>query len=105
MSARCPECGDEVLWTRTQPGATTSGGRRMPVSPRPDPAGNTAVRKDGTGTWISRRVTPQEPLMGYERLHTPHQATCRAQQTQLPLALPEGVARLDERRRTRPRRP
>ncbi|MCX5285972.1 hypothetical protein [Streptomyces sp. NBC_00198] len=99
---RCPDCSEAVLWTRTQPGATTAGGKQMPVSRRPDPAGNTAVRRDGTTAWISRRVTDAQPLMGYERLHMPHQATCRAHQHQLPLELPAGVARLDDRRRNRP---
>ncbi|MET7944415.1 hypothetical protein [Streptomyces sp. NPDC005302] len=103
---RCPDCAQTVLWTRTQPGATTAGGRQMPVSRHPDPAGNTAVRRDGTTAWISRRVTDAQPLMGYERLHMPHQATCpAARQKHLPLELPAGVARLDERRRNRPRRP
>ncbi|MEW2164352.1 hypothetical protein AB0912_15370 [Streptomyces sp. NPDC007084] len=101
MTARCPDCNAEILWTRTQPGATTAGGKRMAVNPNPDPAGNTAVRRDGTGTWISRRVTKELPLWGPERLHMPHQATCRAQQNQLPLDLPAGVVRLDDRRRNR----
>jgi hypothetical protein len=110
---RCPDCRKPVLWTRTLPGATTAGGKRLAVDPVPDAAGNTAVRRDGTTAWVSRRVTEQQPLMGYERLHKPHVATCPAQQPQLPLqatdtpsrprqgALPEGVIRLDDRRRRR----
>ncbi|MFJ4787635.1 hypothetical protein [Streptomyces sp. NPDC088794] len=113
---RCPDCHRAVLWTRTLPGATTPGGKRLAVDREPDPAGNTAVRRDGTTAWVSRRVTEQQPLMGYERLHMPHPATCPAQQQALPLdtatpspppprpqqcALPDGVIRLDDHRRRR----
>ncbi|MFJ8006158.1 hypothetical protein [Streptomyces fagopyri] len=91
-----------MLWTRTQPGATTTGGKPLAVNPDPDQAGNTAVMQDGAGAWTSRRVTKELPLWGPERLHTPHIATCRAgPRTQLPLELPAGVTRLDDRRRNR----
>lgn len=98
----CPDCQRAVLWTRTLPGATTPGGKRLPVDRAPDPAGNTAVRRDGTTAWVSRRVTDEQPLMGYERLHMPHPATCPKRQAQLLLPLPKGVIRLDDRRRNRP---
>lgn len=98
---RCPDCGLPVPWTRTLPGATTPGGKRLPVNPTPDGAGNTAVRRDGTTAWVSRRVTEAQPLMGYERLHMPHPATCPKGQSQLTFPLPKGVVRLDDRRRNR----
>jgi hypothetical protein len=99
---RCPRCRQRVLWTRTQPGSTTPGGRTLAVSPDPDPAGTTAVHRDGTGAYLSRRVTAERPRWGPERLHMPHPATCDAgRQEQLPLALPAGVIRLDDRRRNR----
>ncbi|MER7971028.1 hypothetical protein ABTX35_18875 [Streptomyces sp. NPDC096080] len=113
MTSRCPDCGLPVLVTRTLPGKTTAGGKRLAVNPDPDPAGNTGVRRDGTGAVVSRRVTEQQPLMGYERLHMPHAATCEAQQPQLPLdtseasptprqkPLPEGVIRLSDYRQRR----
>lgn len=95
----CPACHRPVLFTSTQPGATTPGGKRLAVDRQPDPAGNTAVRRDGTGRYVSRRVTEARPLLGYERLHMPHPATCpNQQQTQLPLQLPKNVVRLDPRR-------
>ncbi|MFE5140385.1 hypothetical protein ACFRDV_22355 [Streptomyces fagopyri] len=101
---RCDDCREAVLFTRTQPGATTAGGKTLAVNPIPDTGGNTAVMKDGTGAWTSRRVTSERPLWGPERLHTPHVATCRAAaRTQLPIELPAGVARLDDRRRNRRR--
>ncbi|MER8030652.1 hypothetical protein ABTZ78_17035 [Streptomyces bauhiniae] len=98
----CPACRRRVLWTRTEPGVTTAGGKALAVGPEPDPAGNTAVRRTGTGAWVSRRVTAEQPLMGYERLHMPHPATCpAAQQTALPL--PAGIVRLSDRRHKRGR--
>jgi hypothetical protein len=87
----CPSCLEVVLWTRTEPGSTTPGGKALPVERTPDSAGNTAVRVDGSGRHVSRQVTAAHPLMGYERLHMPHWAKCRsrtAQQTQLPVQLP-----------------
>ncbi|MFC8676756.1 hypothetical protein ACFUEN_29225 [Streptomyces griseorubiginosus] len=90
-----------MLFTRTLPGATTAGGKQLAVSPEPDAGGNTAVRRDGTGAWVSRQVSEQRPLLGYERLHMPHPATCPARQAQLPLELPAGVIRLDVHRRSR----
>jgi len=100
----CPDCHRPVLFTRTEPGATTAGGKRLAVDRQPNADGNTAVRRDGLGRYVSRRVTEQQPLRGYERLHMPHPATCPRQQTQpaLPLQLPPNVVRLDRARRTRP---
>lgn len=68
--ARCSDCGRGVLWTITE------AGRRLAVDPEPDEAGNTAVYQDGAGTWRSRRPTNERPLTGWERLHTPHVASC-----------------------------
>ncbi|MEV5472814.1 hypothetical protein AB0L66_10710 [Streptomyces sp. NPDC052207] len=97
----CPDCRRPVLWTRTEPGVSTEGGKRLAVDPTPNPDGNTAVHRDGTGRYVSRRVTEERPLWGPERLHMPHPATCPRRQTQI--ALPQGVIRLaDHRRKRRP---
>ncbi|MFJ4009420.1 hypothetical protein [Streptomyces sp. NPDC090026] len=88
----CPTCHRTVRWTLTE------AGRRLAVDPTPNPDGNTAVWRDGTGTWRSRRPTTDLPLTGWERLHMPHPATCPARQT----PLPAGVIRLADHRRTRP---
>ncbi|MFJ6540579.1 hypothetical protein ACIQMP_08025 [Streptomyces sp. NPDC091385] len=85
----CPTCRRAVIWTRTE------AGKQLPVDPTPDADGNTAVRRDGTTAWISRRITAERPLWGPEKQHKPHFATCGAQ-TVLPL--PPGVARLADRR-------
>ncbi|MFE0727905.1 hypothetical protein ACFW2X_06575 [Streptomyces antibioticus] len=87
----CRDCHRPVLWT------TTEAGKKLAVDPTPNPAGNTAVWRDGTGALRSRRPTPDLPLTGWERLHMPHVATCpnRVQQLTLPGALPPGVASLD----------
>lgn len=100
---RCPDCQRAVLWTRTEPGATTEGGKRLAVDPEPDPAGNTAIWRDGLGVYRSRRITAERPRWGPERVHMPHPATCPNRQEQLPLELPAGVIRLDDHRRNRQR--
>ncbi|WP_262702004.1 MULTISPECIES: hypothetical protein [Streptomyces] len=89
--ATCRDCGKPIRWTRTE------AGKRLAVNPEPDPAGNTAVWRDGAGAWRSRRPSAELPLNGWERLHKPHVATCPAHQEQL--ELPVGVVRLDDHRR------
>ncbi|MEU3162224.1 hypothetical protein ACPCAJ_21260 [Streptomyces griseoincarnatus] len=89
----CRDCRRPILWTITE------AGKRLAVDPDPDPAGNTAVRCDGTGAWRSRRPTQELPLMGWERLHKPHVATCPKRTVQQ--ALPIGVTSLAAHRRKR----
>lgn len=88
----CADCHREVLWT------VTESGKRLAVDPEPNPDGNAAVYRDGIGTTKSRRPTDEMPLMGWERLHVPHIATCRARRAApapaRPGALPSGVADL-----------
>lgn len=99
---RCGTCGAAVHLTITE------AGRRLLVDARPDPEGNTAVYRDGTGTWRSRRPTAELPVAGWERLHKPHVATCGggraagAPSTACPARpLPEGVVDLAARRSRR----
>ncbi|MFE0766115.1 hypothetical protein [Streptomyces smyrnaeus] len=100
---RCPQCGRAVLWT------VTEAGKRLLVDADPDPDGNTAVYQDGTGTYRSRRPSADLPVMGWERLHKPHVATCTpatrpAPGRPAPAVLPAGVADLTAyRRKTRGR--
>lgn len=70
--SRCGDCGGDVMWT------ITDAGRRLAVNPTPDPDGNTAAYRDGTGTWRSRRPTDELPPMPWERIYMPHVATCSA---------------------------
>ncbi|PSK52411.1 hypothetical protein B0E38_04737 [Streptomyces sp. 111WW2] len=99
--AQCGACGSDVLWT------ITDAGKRLAVNARPDPEGNTAAYRDGTGTWRSRRPTDELPMAPWERLYMPHVATCSARR---PAEPPEttrclGVINLaDERRRRGDRR-
>ncbi|MFF5984381.1 hypothetical protein ACFY78_36620 [Streptomyces olindensis] len=94
--AACRDCRRPVLWT------TTEAGKRLAVDPEPNPTGNAAVWRDGTGAVRSRRPTAELPLNGWERLHLPHVATCPARAQQL--ALPAGVTSLAaHRRKRRPR--
>ncbi|MFJ4627103.1 hypothetical protein [Streptomyces sp. NPDC088847] len=66
----CRVCGAAIRWTITE------ARKRLAVDAAPDPSGNTAVSRDGRGTWLSRRPTGDLPVAPYERLHTPHVATC-----------------------------
>lgn len=97
----CPTCRQPVLWT------VTEAGKRLAVDPDPDEAGNTAVRRDGTGTYRSRRPSAELPLMGYERLHMPHVASCKGRQAPPVRSgpLPPGVADLSAYRRRARGRP
>ncbi|MGX1513958.1 hypothetical protein [Streptomyces collinus] len=70
----CTACGAPIRWT------VTEARKRLAVDIAPHPAGNTAVSRDGRGTWLSRRPTEELPLAPFEKLHRPHVATCRAQQ-------------------------
>jgi hypothetical protein len=88
----CPACGASIRWT------VTEARKRLAVDAVPNPAGNTAVSRDGRGTWLSRRPTEELPLAPYEKLHMPHPATCKARQEEEPLTRCLGVIRLDERR-------
>lgn len=93
-NARCRACGQPVLI------ATTAAGRRQPLDPNPDPSGNTAVYRDAAGTWRARVPTSALPAHPWEKLHTPHPATCSGPPA--PAAapvLPDGVASLAEHRK------
>ncbi|MFE3378802.1 hypothetical protein [Streptomyces anulatus] len=91
----CGDCRRPVLWTITQ------AGKRLAVDPQPDPEGNAAVYRDGAGTYRSRRPSAEMPLMGWERLHVPHLATCqgRTPARVRPEPLPPGVVDLSAYRR------
>ncbi|WP_019548535.1 hypothetical protein [Streptomyces sulphureus] len=100
---RCPQCGAAVLWT------VTEAGKRLLIDAHPDDDGNTAVYRDGTGTHRSRRPSVELPLMGWEKLHKPHVATCTGRRpaaaSSLPASLPAGVADLSAYRRKNRGRP
>lgn len=66
----CPDCGEPVL------AAITEAGRRQLLNPEPDQRGNTAVRRDSTGTYRARVPNEELPIWPWERIHMPHPATC-----------------------------
>ena len=100
---RCPQCGGAVLWT------VTEAGKRLLIDAASNPEGNTAVYQDGTGTHRSRRPSAELPVMGWERLHKPHVASCTVAarptpKRSAPPVLPAGVADQTAYRRKNRRR-
>lgn len=89
--AYCRVCGAPVRWT------VTEGRKRLAVDAEPHPDGNTAVSRDGRGTWLSRRPTRELPVAPYEKLHRPHVATCPGRpDDEPPMTRCLGVIRVDE---------
>ncbi|MEV6124412.1 hypothetical protein AB0M23_28545 [Streptomyces sp. NPDC052077] len=71
--ATCPSCGRPIRW------AITARARRQAVDAAPDPAGNLAVHKDGTGTLKVRVLSPERPTLEHAEWQAmPHAATCPA---------------------------
>lgn len=66
----CPDCGELVLR------AITAAGRRQFLDGEPDEKGNVAVYCDGPGTVRARVPNDDYPLMPWERIYMPHQASC-----------------------------
>jgi hypothetical protein len=84
----CRACGKPIIFAvvSNQAGRPPS---RMPLDPRPDPAGNVACYRDVSATLVGHVLTKGEKPPGYQRLYMPHFATCEKRQ---PAAqLPEGV--------------
>ncbi|MGW3445615.1 hypothetical protein [Streptomyces sp. NPDC001076] len=88
--SHCGLCGAAIRWTITE------GRKRLAVDAEPHPDGNTAVSRDGRGTWLSRWPTEELPAAPYEKLHKPHVATCEGQQSDEPMTRCLGIIRLDE---------
>ncbi|MGC5009774.1 hypothetical protein ACLQ2R_03310 [Streptosporangium sp. DT93] len=86
----------------------TGRGRRLAVDPIPDERGNTAIWRDGPGTWRSRSLagTDAMPLLSYEDRVMPHVATSPACHPAPPApALPGLLAFTARPRSTRGRLP
>jgi hypothetical protein len=108
-SGLCSACRKPVLW------ALTVNNKRIPLDPRPDPDGNQAAYRDGTGGYRTRQLKDDQEPSGYERRYMPHFATCTrrdkpATAAPAPTAtvLPENVipiSRGRELRRGKPLRP
>lgn len=84
----CPGCLATVTW------AVTRAGKRMPLNPSPDPGGNQAAYRDGTGRWLTRQLRKDEEPLGYERRYMPHAATCTSAPRRVrtdPAVLPPNV--------------
>jgi hypothetical protein len=87
--ATCGLCRSPILWT------ITDAGKRMPVNPTADEAGNTAVYKDAGGTLRSRSLagTASVDIRPHEWRAMPHAATCAQPQPRLPRQTPRPVRR------------
>ncbi|MFJ2717454.1 hypothetical protein [Streptomyces sp. NPDC087437] len=69
--ATCDGCLSRIRWT------ITVNGKRQAINADPDPAGNLAVYRDGTGTLKARVLTgDRNRLEGNEWQAMPHAATC-----------------------------
>jgi hypothetical protein len=90
----CRVCGAPIRWTLTK------AHKRLAVDLEPDPSGNTAVSRNGLGTWLSRRPTEELPVAPHEKLHTPHAATCKRPEPK-PTTRRLGVVNLADARRRR----
>lgn len=94
----CPYgCRRTVLVTWTE------RGRRLAVDPAPDPAGNVAVYRDGTGRWKSRSLSGRDAMqvLAHERIFMPHVATSPSCHPAPPAATLPGLATFATRTRTR----
>lgn len=68
----CDGCHARIAWARTPLN------KSMPIDPTPNPDGNVAAYRDGTGRWRARVLRAGEQPAGYERRYMPHFATCPA---------------------------
>jgi hypothetical protein len=69
----CDGCRERIRW------AITVNGRRQALNADPDPKGNLAVHKDGTGTLKVRVLTSERPTLEHAEWQAmPHVATCRS---------------------------
>lgn len=67
----CPaRCGSPIIW------AVTEAGRRQALNPEPDPAGNVAAYRTGSGTWQARSLKAGELPARHEKRYMPHAAQC-----------------------------
>lgn len=70
--ASCLSCDAAIFWALTVP-----GGKLIPVSAAPDPAGILAVRHEASGAWLARVLrTGQRPDPATEKTYTAHFADC-----------------------------
>jgi hypothetical protein len=100
----CRECQQPILFAvvSNKQGKPPS---RMPLNHKPDPAGNVACYRDGTGTMVGRVLGKGQERVGYERVYMPHFATCAKRagkaSANMPADMPPGVTGLDEWKRAR----
>lgn len=96
-SVSCRGCGQRVFFVRTV------AGKKLPVNLEPDPAGNTAVYRDGSGCFVGRSLTKADPTPApFEKVYMPHMATCTKLHRSTPGApLPANVIPISKGREVR----
>jgi len=85
----CRDCADPIVFVSLDTGS------RIPVQPRPNPAGNVAARPTA-GRLYGYVVAAAKPLRpGYE-LRLPHAAVCRSRPRREPAATPQPAPEPDQ---------
>ncbi|WP_157571812.1 hypothetical protein [Nocardioides alkalitolerans] len=79
--ATCDRCGADIIWAITVAGPNGPGGKRQPLNPHEDPAGNVAAVSPRRGRVLARALMADEHHDPHlELLAMPHAATCSPRQ-------------------------
>jgi hypothetical protein len=78
-------CGAMVLRARTE------ALKWQELNPEPDPAGNTAVRRDHQDNLFARGLRKGEQPAPYEEVYMPHKATCGRERARRPAPRADGA--------------
>lgn len=73
----CHLCGARIVFARTLASENGTGGKQMPLDPKPNPGGNVAVRRLDRSRLVARVLGKGETHDTYtEQLYMPHFASC-----------------------------
>lgn len=81
--AACGLCGRPFVWARTE-----ANNKPIPLNPLPDPGGNQAAYRHGTGAWLTRQLKEGEEPYTHEKRYNTHFATCSKRQEQPAAVMP-----------------